>query len=65
MDIVKSGTRRDDLLLEPDEQAGVDNMRKALNGMRSDEAVENILNMFAHTRTNADFINLVKKNRIL
>ena len=65
VDIVKSGTRRDDLLLEPDEQAGVDNMRKALNGMRSDEAVENILNMFAHTRTNADFINLVKKNRIL
>lgn len=65
VDIVKSGTRRDDLLLDPDEQAGVDNMRKALNGMRSDEAVENILNMFAHTRTNADFINLVKKNRIL
>ena len=65
VDIVKSGTRRDDLLLDPDEQAGVDNMRKALNGMRSDEAVENILNMFAHTRTNADFINMVKKNRIL
>ena len=65
VDIVKSGTRRDDLLLDPDEQMGVENMRRALNGMRSDEAVENILNMFAHTRTNADFINLVKKNRIL
>ena len=65
VDIVKSGTRRDDLLLDVDEQAGVENMRRALNGMRSDEAVESILNMFAHTRTNADFINLVKKNRIL
>ena len=65
VDIVKSGTRRDDLLLDPQEREGVENMRRALNGMRSDEAVENILNMFAHTRTNADFINLVRKNRIL
>lgn len=65
VDIVRSGTRRDDLLLDADEQAGVENMRKALNGMRSDEAAENILNMFAHTRNNADFINMVRKNRIL
>lgn len=65
VDIVKSGTRREDLLLNPDEQAAVDNMRKAFNGMRSDEAVENILNMFAHTKTNAEFVNMVKKNRIL
>ena len=65
IDIVKSGTRREDLLLNPDEQAAVDNMRKAFNGMRSDEAVENILNMFAHTRSNAEFVNMVKKNRIL
>lgn len=65
VDIVKSGTRRDDLLLDPQEQIGVENMRKALNGMRSDEAVENILNMFAHTKNNAEFINMVTKNRIL
>lgn len=65
VDIVKSGTRRDDLLLDQDEQTGVENMRRALNGMRSDEAAENILNMFAHTRTNRDFIHMVTKNRIL
>ena len=65
IDIVKSGTRREDLLLEPDEQAAVDNMRKAFNGMRTDEAVENVLNMFAHTNGNKEFVNLVKKNRIL
>ena len=65
VDIVKSGTRRDDLLLDPDEREGVENMRRALNGMRSDEAVENILNMFAHTKSNAEFINMVRKNRIL
>ena len=65
IDIVKSGTRREDLLLDDDEQAAVDNMRKAFNGMRSDEAVENVLNMFAHTKSNKEFVNLVKKNRIL
>ena len=65
IDIVKSGTRREDLLLDEDEQAAVDNMRKAFNSMRSDEAVENVLNMFAHTKSNKEFVNLVKKNRIL
>ena len=65
VDIVKSGTRREDLLLDEDERAAMDNMRKAFNGMRADEAVENILNMFAHTRNNAEFIQMVRKNRIL
>lgn len=65
VDIVKSGTRRDDLLLDPDEREGVENMRKALNGLRSDEAVENILNMFAHTKNNAELVNMVRKNRIV
>ena len=65
IDIVKSGTRREDLLLDEDEQAAVDNMRKAFNSMRSDEAVENVLNMFAHTKSNKEFVNLVKQNRIL
>ena len=65
IDIVKSGTRRDDLLLDSEEQEAMDIMRKAFNGMRADEAVENILNMFARTRTNKDYIAMVKKNRIL
>jgi len=39
-------------------------MRKAYNGMRADEAVENILNMFARTKNNKEYIAMVKKNRI-
>lgn len=65
IDIVKSGTRREDLLLDFDEQQAVDNMRKAFNGMRSDEAVENILNMFAHTKGNKEVVNNIRKNRII
>ena len=65
IDIAKSGTRREDLLLTPDEQEAVYNMRKALNGMKSEEAVENILNMFASTRNNGELIQILKKQKIV
>lgn len=63
IDIAKSGTRREDLLLTPDEQEAVYNMRKALNGMKSEEAVENILNMFARTKNNGELIQILKKQK--
>ena len=65
IDIAKSGTRREDLLLTPDEQEAVYNMRKALNGMKSEETVENILNMFARTRNNGELIQILKKQKIV
>ena len=65
IDIPKSGTRREDLLLSPEELEAVDHMRKALNGMRSDEAVENILNMFSRTRSNKELIQMVKKTKFI
>ena len=65
IDIAKSGTRREDLLLSVEEQEAVDIMRKALNGMKSEEATENILNMFARTKDNAEFVQTIKKQRIL
>ena len=64
IDIAKSGTRREDLLLNDAELHAVDTMRKGLNGMRSDEAVENILNLFARTKTNAEVIAQINKRRI-
>ena len=65
IDIPKSGTRREDLLLSPEELEAVDHMRKALNGMRSDEPVENILNMFSRTRSNKELIQMVKKTKLI
>ncbi len=65
IDIVKSGTRREDLLLDMDELAAVDTMRKAFNGMKTDDAVETVLNMFAHTKNNKEFVNTVRKTRFL
>ena len=64
IDIVKSGTRRDDLLLDADEMEAMDIMRKAFNGMKADEAVENILNMFAHTKNNKEFVQQIRKTRL-
>ncbi len=65
IDIQKSGTRREDLLLTREEQEAVYNMRRALNGMKADEAVEQILNMFSRTRTNGEFVQMVKKQKFL
>ena len=57
IDIVKSGTRREDLLLNGEEQEAVYIMRRALNGMKAEEAAENILNLFARTRTNQELVS--------
>ncbi|MBS4978878.1 MAG: transcription termination factor Rho [Clostridiales bacterium] len=65
IDIQKSGTRREDLLLSSDEQEAVYNMRKALNGMKAEDAVEQILNMFARTKNNEEFIQMAKKQKFL
>ena len=65
IDIVKSGTRREDLLLSEEEQEAVDIMRKALNGIRYDEAVERIIDMFSKTRNNKAFCRYIKKTRLI
>lgn len=61
LDILKSGTRRDDLLLSKEEAEAVYLIRKATNGMKPDDAVEKILDMFARTRNNREFIQMIKK----
>ena len=65
IDIPKSGTRREDLLLDKDEQEAVYIMRRALNGMKSEEAVENILNMFVHTKDNRELVQRVKRQKFI
>lgn len=65
IDIAKSGTRREDLLLTFEEQEAVDIMRKALNGMRSEEAAERIIDIFSKTKSNREFIQIIKKTKIV
>ena len=65
IDIQKSGTRREDLLLTPDEQEAVYNMRRALNSLKAEDAVEQILNMFSRTKNNEEFVQTAKKQKFL
>ena len=65
IDLAKSGTRREDLLLTQEEQDAVNIMRRALNGMKAEEAGENILNLFTHTKSNADLVEMILKRRVL
>ncbi len=64
IDLLKSGTRRDDLLLSREEYEAVYVLRKALNGMKAEEAAEHILDMFARTRNNREFVQAAQKIRL-
>ncbi len=65
IDLAKSGTRREDLLLNPEELEAINIMRRALNGLKPDEATDRILDMFARTRNNNDFVQMVKRNKFI
>jgi transcription termination factor Rho len=65
VDLSKSSTRREDLLLDTEELEAINIMRKALNGLKPDEATDRILDMFSHTRNNIEFVNMVKKNKFI
>lgn len=56
IDINKSGTRREDLLLNPKEQETVYALRKALSSMPASEVTEQLLSQLVATKTNADFL---------
>ena len=64
IDIAQSGTRREDLLLSNDELGASYIIRKEMNGMRKEDAVEQILNLFARTKNNDDFIKQIAKIRV-
>lgn len=63
IDILKSGTRRDDLLLTREEAEAVDVVRKATNTLKPEDAVEKILDLFSKTKSNREFVETSKKMR--
>lgn len=65
IDIPKSGTRREDLLLTEEEKESINIIRKALNGMKADEAVDKVIDLFSKTRDNTEFVQMVKKIKFI
>lgn len=61
IDIPKSGTRREDLLLTPDEMEAINILRKAFNGLKPEEAADKAIDLFSRTRNNREFVDMVKK----
>lgn len=63
LDILRSGTRRDDLLLSSAEAEAVDIVHKATNTQKPEDTVERILDLFAKTKNNTEFVEITRKKR--
>ena len=61
IDIIKSGTRREDLLLDSEELGASYVIRKEINGMKKEDAAERIINLFYRTKNNKEFISKISK----
>ena len=64
IDLNKSGTRREDLLMNQEEMEAIWRMRRALGNRDNQEVTEMILDNLAHTRDNKTFIEVIKKIRL-
>ena len=64
IDIPKSGTRREDLLLSKEEADAIGIIRKAFNGMKAEEAVDKVIDMFSRTRNNQEFVQMSRKIKL-
>ncbi len=61
INIPKSSTRREDLLLTAEELAAINSLRKGFNSMKADDAVDQCINLFSKTRNNVEFVRMVEK----
>ena len=65
IDLPRSSTRREDLLLAPYEMEASNLMRRAFNSSRPEESVERIIALFSQTRRNTEFCEILKKTKII
>jgi transcription termination factor Rho len=64
IDIAKSGTRRDDLLLSKEELEAVNAIHKELLGNKAEDILEDVRRLFLKTRNNNEFVEIVQKSLI-
>ena len=63
IDIAKSGTRREDLLLNRDEQNAVNIIRRDLMNYYRDDSIDGLIELFIRTRNNDELVQLILKNK--
>ena len=61
LNLNKSGTRREDLLMDQEELEAIWAMRRAMSNQNPQEVTEEIIENLAHTKNNKDFIQIIKK----
>ena len=59
IDVAPTGTRRDDLLLAPDERTAVESLRRALLALDAQQALELLLHKIDDTSSNREFLHEV------
>jgi transcription termination factor Rho len=64
LDLNKSGTRREDLLMSQEELEAIWAMRRALSNRDTQDVTESIIDTLVHTKTNKDFIQIIKKTMV-
>ena len=65
IDLAKSSTRRDDLLLTEEEAAVNLRIRRAVIGAKAEEAIEKVINLFSYTSSNEELIQKMKQQKPL
>ena len=63
IDILKSGTRRDDLLLSSKEQEAMTIIRRGFNDLRAEQAADSLLYMFEKTKNNDELVEMIIKKK--
>ncbi|MCR5848898.1 MAG: transcription termination factor Rho [Lachnospiraceae bacterium] len=61
IDIPKSGTRNEHLLLSEDELTAISSMRRGFNGLKPEEAVDKVIDLFSKTKNNTEFVAMMNK----
>ncbi|SHK17959.1 transcription termination factor Rho [Pseudonocardia thermophila] len=62
IDVSESGTRKDELLMSPDEHAVMVKLRRVLAALDDQQAIDLLLTQLKKTRTNIEFLMQVAKN---
>ena len=62
VDVTPSGTRKDELLMSPEEFSIVHKLRRVLTGLDSQQAIDLLISQLKKTRNNIEFLMQVQKN---
>ena len=63
IDIAKSGTRREDLLLTAEEQSAVNIIRRDIMNYYRDDSIDGLIGLFVRTKDNASLVQVINRNK--